>query len=390
MGNKSRANQRRKKQNKTPSKKPLPSSGKATTSAPGETTRQAAVKATASVETDDPPGLFARWWSRCRPYRRWIGGAITALGLVVGLAVGVPDLLDRYARTRQPEVEIRYFTHQKDGSLTLSDLSNASASIDPDDVRKSQVRLPLNLAFRNLEKSDLQNTRVVFSYPADLEVEPQGHPLISTDEHTLTYEHNLRDLAPIGEFTPLDTIDVLHIKFNFAVVPTVVLTKDIVPLYLLSIVGFDGKFTDKVVNIGVRVEVPGRPSASGSLQFTLKAGVQILGLDRGEQTRQTPVTADDRAWFAAVPAGARLLNDWDRTLTATNPPHRIHYQKLNYGRSTFQRISVDGIVRRLLIDSDGDQLVDTEVVDTTGRGIPDVREDGSHAYMPDWPADAVN
>lgn len=338
-----------------------------------------------------PQVKFARRWEQLRASRaaKQLGAILGAVALIVGLWVDIPALLGRFAKNQQPVVEMMYFSRQESGTLVLQDFSDIHAVIDLEDIKESRLRLPLNLAFRNLEKDELQNTRVVLSYPLDLEVEPQGSPLIDPNARTLTYEHNLRDLAPIGEFTPMDTIDVLQIKFTYAVMPTVVLTKDGVPIYLLTIAGFNGSFEDTLLTIGMRVEAPGRPPSSASMHMRLKAGVQILGLDGGDETHEAVVSAADVAWFQSVPATAQTVDEWEGILTATDVPHRIRYQKLTDRGAVYQRISVDGVSRRLLIDRNDDQRLDVEVVDTTGDGVPDFRRDGAHTLMPDWPAEAV-
>jgi hypothetical protein len=98
----------------------------------------------------------------------------------------------------------------------------------------------------------------------------------------------------------------------------------------------------------------------------------------------------DVSWFQAIPATAQTVDQWEDTLTLTDVPHRIRYQKLNDRGVTYQRISVDGVTRRLLVDHDGDQWLDSDVVDTSGDGKPDFRRDGAHTFLPDWPAEAVS
>lgn len=341
------------------------------------------------ARAEDPPRAAGRRAGRVvKPLVRF-WPAFGVVALVLGFVVDFMSVRTMIFGEGVPEVELAYF-EREGGTLRLVDPSNIVLNVDPEDVEAQQMSIPLNLAVRNLETSDLRDARITFSYPAGLTVDPEGSPLIDPRGRTLVYEHELRDLAPVDEFTPLDTIDTLHVDFKFHLVSTVTLSRDGVPFYLLTVAGFDGLFEDKVVEIGLRIEVPDRPPITGTWNFLLKAGVQVIGLESSPETTRVPVTADDDEWFTRIPEGARLVDSWtapydDRGVRT----YFLSYSKYAYRNATYQRISLDGKVRRVIVDQDGDLFVDSDTWDSTGDGLPDTRQEKVGRYMPDWPREAA-
>ncbi|WP_431231162.1 hypothetical protein ACQ856_16080 [Mycolicibacterium psychrotolerans] len=311
------------------------------------------------------------------------------MGLFIGYAVDVPQIYSNWKNNREPAFDIKYFTKDSSGNLTLEELSSIHVEIDQQNIQNSEILFPLSFAFHNVERDELLNARVVLSYPHDLKVDPEGKPRIDSNNSSFIYEHNLRDLAVVDEYTPLDTIDTLHIKFNFDVRPMVFLAEDGVPVEYLTIAGYNGNFEDAIVPIKLRFEVPGRPAVVKDIRINLKAGIEILPTPQSAVAQERPVTPEDISWFRSIPAGPRVVDDWEREMTYTQPHHKIHYTKLTDGNTTYQRISVDGLVKRILIDRNSDQESDAEIWDNTGDGLPDIRTEGGKAFMLDWEPEAV-
>ncbi len=68
----------------------------------------------------------------------------------------------------------------------------------------------------------------------------------------------------------------------------------------------------------------------------------------------------------------------------------VHYRKYIGGQETIQAITVDGVLRRLIVDSDRDGYIDYELLDNDGNASSDeYLSYTDDMLMVDWPEHAA-
>lgn len=285
------------------------------------------------------------------------------------------------------EVAVAWFDRDASDQLHLVPLDGVNVTVTPADLFADRMRVPINLAFQGLEERDLKVDRVELIYPQGLNVRPAGHPRISADGRTHVYEHDLRVLAADHSFVPLDTIDVVTVPYHFVFVPSVVLTKDKVPFYLLAIAG--GYLLGHESDLHLRgvVHFRDRKPVSFHVQLRHEGNVEILGWPeyRGE-SRPTP---KDKDLFRQSPAASeRVSVDWNRR---NNEGTVIGFtESRDSDGRRLQRVTVDGHLVRLIVDEDRDGDVDFELADLDRDGRPETKLRARRGMpMPPWPANAV-
>lgn len=248
-----------------------------------------------------------------------------------------------------------------DGSLTVE--------VDPADIEQDQIRLGVPIAITNMEADDLNLVRVELRYPADLTVKSAGQGKIDPTGRTIVYDHDIGTLRSSGgDFTPIAPLDEVIIPFQFAFIPTVSLSRDGVPFYLVAVAGAGSyPFNAKKVTMEANIYFSDRPAVSADIHWSVEPGVEILG-QGSDNFVQRPLTEQEVAAFA-VPDG-EPVQEW--TQEVGSPQQQVQYKKFEKQDSgATQAITVDGVLRRVIIDSDGDGYVDLDMFDDSGDGRPD-------------------
>jgi hypothetical protein len=216
-----------------------------------------------------------------------------------------------------------------------------------------------------------------------LKVQSAGKAKIDPNNQFLVYEHSIGTLESVEFYTPLETIDTIHVPFVFHVVPAIVRSNDGVPFYLVTIVGYEGQhFADKVVQLGVRIYCKDRPTLNGVIRFHLRASVQLIGLSDSPPDI-IDVTKEDTSLFHRIPSTSELLEHWKRQ--DSKEGFLVDYNKVKYVGGIYQYILIDGVVRRVNADTNADGLLDYEMYDSTGDGLPEKKAIPSKPeIMLDW------
>jgi hypothetical protein len=192
---------------------------------------------------------------------------IGVAALLLGFALDIDDAISKWLSRKHPAAEIMYF--KKQGSnYNLIEPGNVVLQPSKEELEKSYVPVPVNLAVRNQEKGRLEATRVEISYPKGLRVTPQGRPKIDPQNNTLIYEHDLRSLEPVASFTPLDTIDVIYLHYSVRGLKTTVFLHDGLVGFITSV---GAEVTDRPygVDLQVRLFSHDRPPLATKLHLSI-------------------------------------------------------------------------------------------------------------------------
>ena len=116
---------------------------------------------------------------------------------------------------------------------------NISDELQPEFLEKQRIFIPVNLAISNRDQEDLEVVRVELSYDSKFEITSSGKTKIDPDGKRLIYEHEIGTLSNVDNFTPIQSVDVIAVPYSFSVIHTIVRTNDGVPLYLVTLAGYD-------------------------------------------------------------------------------------------------------------------------------------------------------
>jgi hypothetical protein len=309
------------------------------------------------------------------------------IAVVVGFLADVGGLYSTWQNKQPISVGIAWY-EKKDTSLRLVPLDAVIVELAPEDVFNQRVSIPVNLAIANKEAAPLEVVRVELNYDKNLKVESTGKVKIDPSNELLVYEHTIGTLESLGFYTPLETIDTIHVPFVFHVVPVIARSRDGVPFYLVTIVGYEGqKFADKVVQLGVRILCRDRPALTGVIRFHLRAGVQLIGLS-DIPPNIIDVNKEDVALFQRIPLASEPLVHWKRR--DSKEGFLVDYNKVKFSGGIYQYILIDGVIRKVNADTDADGRLDYEMFDSTGDGLPEKKAIASKPEaMLDWPEYAM-
>jgi Rho termination factor, N-terminal domain len=117
-------------------------------------------------------------------------------------------------KSLQPKYRLAWY-QETNGRLSLVDPSKINRTLTADDIYSNRLHVPINLAIRNEDKVPLEVVRVELTYPKKLgEVRSAGKARIDPANRKLVYEHYIGTLENVGEFTPLQSVDVIEIPFR--------------------------------------------------------------------------------------------------------------------------------------------------------------------------------
>jgi hypothetical protein len=297
-----------------------------------------------------------------------IWGIIAILAVALGLLLDVDDYISRWGRSKPPTAEIMYFV--KEGSnYILIEPANVTLKPTRREFEKNYLAVPINLAVHNQEKARLEATRVEITYPKDLRVIPEGRPKIDPANNTLIYEHDLRSLDPVTSFTPLDTIDVIHLKYSIIGARSrVVLRKNLVDLEVT--VGLESTDHPKGIDLGVKVFSRGRPPLQSKLHLSVDPSKAYGYGDSNAHYKPIPLDAGDVALFRTVSRRLEVANRvWEVQIKGKSTTFAL--AKTRNGSGSYSGLLLGGKVTELFVDQDGDGMLDYHLVDSTDPGSPD-------------------
>ncbi|MCC6612607.1 MAG: hypothetical protein IT320_03955 [Anaerolineae bacterium] len=348
-------------------------------------------------------------WPWLRSPWTWMVAILGALALLFGLFSDTSFLCEWLRSQQTPDIEIRYFQENngdrqlmQSGDTIEIDQTQILGSVSLDDLQAMrsessaattmvELPIPVNLSLRNNEGDALELVRVVFSYAGGLRVESTArsrlNPSASEYENEVVYEHDLGTLEGDEYYTPLPQSDVLFVPYAFMLMDTIVRSSEGVPDNVTALVGMGNPFFgDTNIVLGVRVYALGRPPVETTFTFTVPSLFEPQNWSDASQFRDAD--GADRILYDELPtAGVGVLDQW-RAVNADGA--QFAYTKLSYEGDIYQIVEVDGVRRKVVVDQNGNGLVNYEMIDLDADGVPDtVLLVWDQELMFDWKTDAL-
>jgi hypothetical protein len=284
----------------------------------------------------------------------------------------------------QPKFALAWY-QSLNGKLSIVDPQNVQHELSVDDVFKNRIRIPINLAIRNIDKVPLEVVRVELGYGRDMEVHSKGNAKIDPGGRRLIYEHSVGTLEKVDEFTPLQSIDIVEIPFHFIKDRFITLFGDDVPVQSALIVGQD-IISKRELVLDLRVFCKDRPPVEGRIRINIKSGVQPFW--DVAQAKQVDVHPGDEYFFSPELSTIRVINRWSATISPSNKI--IDYELLETANAYVQRVAVNGILRRVGVDTAKTGTLTFVLVNSAGEQPPIRRlEFGDPWPLIDWPKKEV-
>ena len=306
--------------------------------------------------------------------------ALGAIATVIGIYLGIGELRSQWTASRPPAADIVFFEKAED-EYRLVDPMKVVLNPSGREVERNQFAVPINLAVRNQESARLEATRIEIYYPKDVEVRPAGKPRIDPQNRVLIYEHDLEDLQPINNYTPLETVDILYFPFSVNYSTAIFVNPDMSFFEVMA--GARRTRFPNGLNLDVKVFARGRPPLNGRIRL-------LVGLDAGDPSpsagykKRAPSKEESRLFQDVLRAARGAPNKWVARDLAKS--HLLMYRKIRHRGGTFGLVLIDHKVREVSADIDSNGYLDLKIIDTTAPSSPNsVMTPLEPEYMVDIP-----
>ena len=223
---------------------------------------------------------------------------IGSIALVIGLIVDFSELQKIYLSYIEPKIDISYFFYDENDFPIINNSDEIIIDITNEDFQSGKIKIPINLAIKNLENRRLSLVRIEIQYDKNINLLSNGKQKIDPDQKLVIYEHEFGTLEIGDKYTMMETIDILEIPFSFIFTPVVGLSKDGVPLYSLIIVGFkENYFINDSISFEFTIFTEGRKPVSRTLVFKMQLMVDVLFPTDGSTGTICDVTEEDIGLF---------------------------------------------------------------------------------------------
>ena len=289
--------------------------------------------------------------------------------LFVGSIILIPilDCLILVKGELPPNLAIAWYK-STDSGLELVNPNDIQIFLDPEEVIKNRLRMPIQIAVSNRENSSLKVVRIELSYSKNLQVFSEGKARIDPNSNLLIYEHEIGTLENVGHFTPLEQVDTIFIPFQFFVDGFITLLKDDIPIYMTTIVG-ESFFEDRTIRLGIRVYCEDRPTINTLIRIHIDADFNsVFDTQNGVDSELS--NKDFELFSSSFPASI-IVNQWQQKI---KPPGKlVEYKMIHYPSGDFQLVSVDHILRRLVADTNKDGNMDFILLNNDDDVEPDIK-----------------
>ena len=130
--------------------------------------------------------------------------------------------------TKKPQIYLAWYTEGSSEVLSLT--KEPTIHVTLEDLEENKVRWPIRLALRNEGNKTARSAQLDVAYPADLEVISRALPSIRPGEASKVFRHDVGDLVPSRDFTPVSPFDVLVIPVTVGTTEAVVVSSDGLPI----------------------------------------------------------------------------------------------------------------------------------------------------------------
>jgi len=304
---------------------------------------------------------------------------ICAIITVLLAFISVFFVYPQYTESKKThEINFSLYAINEKGDVVIYDDDNKNnILIDDNAIAAKQVIIPINIAFVNTGKKSAELEYVILTYDSRLNVSSNSTRLVNSIPGKLTFKHNMEALHPTegDSYIPLKDSDFIYLSLEPIFIFTPAITKDGVPMYWA---GISTEFETNDINFSLELV--------GKNMRSIKKNIIIILLPPIEffyPMQDKNVIFEDVEDMSFNFSNRTILDSWSEKIDITNT---INYTKYSYeSTKSVQTIYVNNQLRRIIIDNNGDGLVDEDYVDTTFDGVLDKKIIHSVKYpMLDW------
>lgn len=320
----------------------------------------------ANTPAKRPIGVTA--WS----WKKQAASLLTILVSVYGLVAGWSGLRDAYLARTEPRIDVRWYeVDQGKVQLCGEGVAADPPELSPEDLDLRRVRLPIQLAFANLEGRRLESVRAVLRFGSDVSVSSSGNEVLSGLSDGHIFEHDIGTLEPTRTFKPLLSTDTMYVAVDSLLVGAFRTMGAGIPEYIESLRPdplTGGRSHGLRIKFQMDILVSGRRAKT--VDFELPGQIVEDGWwPPRVPVRTSHVTAELRAAWDSTFAGS-----WDSTRVAEirvpRTGDRIAIRAHAFSGTHALAFRMNGVPKRAEFDFDGDGMLDIVLVDSTSRGRP--------------------
>lgn len=278
------------------------------------------------------------------------------------------------------DVEMRWFASQN-GQDQLVGADDLKVDVEPRDIIKQQLPIPINLVIRNRERQTLHGVKVELRYPMWMEPRSNAIHKLALDNQINIFQHQIGDLEPSEHFTTVGSssaADVVNVPFAFTTDTFALLTKDRLPIWMYTIVGQD-IISEIKIGVSFNIITDGRKTTPGRLTITPKFGLNSF--TELELSKESPITNEDVDLFQSAFAGYKEVDAWTGSYITPQASAQIGFREVECESQTVQILLVDGVRRRVTVDSNRDKNIDFSLWDEDIDGAADTKV----VWDKEWP-----
>lgn len=310
---------------------------------------------------------------------RWRKFKITcsAIGLMI-LAVVV--FLNPKIADLPPNIALGWYEATPE-EIKLTNIDSVKAIVDAEDIIKSRIRIPINLALNNRENENIEIEKIEIYYPKSIDiVSSSGKRRIDPHNRVIIYEHEIETLANVSHYTPIATIDTIAIKSNFIFESGITFTFDSIP-FLTSVLADDNIIYKRNFEFNVVVRAKDRPRLSANFKLRLDGNVDAY-FDLKDGKLLDNLSGEDLRLFNRN--NFKDLNSHSVKLLFDGTT-KFECKELEDTEGIYQFLYLNDRLRRVIIDTNKDGYVDKEIRNNDSDPEPDYLHLPSSPYkMVDW------
>lgn len=290
-------------------------------------------------------------------------------------------------------LDLAYYEIDKDGDPhIIHDV--VTHEVSDSQLDRRTVDIPIQLAVRNQGDRVAPVTKVVVRLRPDITVKLSEESTRKVDAtgQSLVYERSVKPLHPERDWTVYETVDEISLEVFSFDVPLASLSSDGIPVFLTStyygfVASMDAPpagLTRELLPIDVEFYSDEGLIASDTIElevpFRLQLATDYEGLRQPLESCPTSLGVELEALTNAKPTRTEVS-----ARSGSQP--RLDYAEYERAGHTAQTVSVDGVLRLVNVDLDGDGLIDHTATWPVRGEMSCATFDPPSPLVP-WPAEA--
>ena len=273
----------------------------------------------------------------------------------------VPHIIESQ---KTSEIKFSLYSTNENGEMIIySDENKYDIYVDDNAIAEKQVIIPINIAFVNTGKKSAELEYVILTYDSKLNVSSNSTKLVNSIPGKLTLKHNMEALHPTegDSYIPLKDPDYIYLSMKPLFLFTPAITKDGVPMYWA---GLSIEFENKEIEFNLELVGKNMKPIKNNIIINLLPNFEYI-----YPPHDTNVIFEDVEDISFNFSNKIIIDNWCQKIDNDNT---INYTKYSYDSTNLvQLIYVKNQLRRIIIDNNGDEIIDEDYVDTTFDGVLD-------------------